>query len=152
MREKFSQVKSPALSRPKSHLPWQSNPRTGLMLLQKFHEAAGCRNCQLRAASHPFLRTLEEACPASSLGVGHGNSSHISTLRAHEQGRADWPVVALKLEDLLVIRIMPQLDQTGRDPALFKLGIQSKIRDYDLMKLRVYEGSHGGQIASHVLA
>ena len=77
---------------------------------------------------------------------------HISTLRAHEQAMADWPVVALKLEALLIIRIMPQLDQTDHDPALFKLGIQSKIRDYDLVKLRVFEDSHGGVIASHVLA
>ncbi len=57
----------------------------------------------------------------------------------------------LKLKDIWAIRIRLQLDHKIRDLALFNLAIDSKLRACDLVKLRVSDVSHGGQIASRAI-
>ena len=57
----------------------------------------------------------------------------------------------LKLKDIWAIRIRLQLGHKVRDLALFNLAIDSKLRACDLVKLRVFDVSHGGQMASRAM-
>ena len=57
----------------------------------------------------------------------------------------------LKLKDIWAIRIRLQLGHKIRDLALLKLAIDSKLRACDLVKPRVSDVSHGGQIASRAI-
>lgn len=57
----------------------------------------------------------------------------------------------LKLKDIWAIRIRLQLGHKICDLALFNLAIDSKLRACDLVKLRVSDVSHGGQIASRAI-
>ncbi|PCI74752.1 MAG: hypothetical protein COB20_14540 [SAR86 cluster bacterium] len=52
----------------------------------------------------------------------------------------------LKLKDIWAIRIRLQMGCRIRDLALFNLGIDSKLRGCDLVKLRVCDISNGGII------
>ncbi|KAF1708667.1 tyrosine-type recombinase/integrase [Pseudoxanthomonas sacheonensis] len=57
----------------------------------------------------------------------------------------------LKLKDIWAIRVRLQLGHKVRDLALFNLAIDSKLRACDLVKLRVSDVSHGGQMASRAM-
>ena len=57
----------------------------------------------------------------------------------------------LKLKDIWAIRIRLQLGRKVRDLALFNLAIDSKLRACDLVKLRVSDVSHGGQMTSRAM-
>lgn len=57
----------------------------------------------------------------------------------------------LKLKDIWAIRIRLQLRAQIRDLALFNLAIDSKLRACDLVKLRVSDVSHAGQMASRAI-
>jgi len=54
----------------------------------------------------------------------------------------------LKLRDIWAIRVRLQLRNNVRDLALFNLAIDSKLRACDLVKLRVSDVTHGGQVTS----
>lgn len=53
-----------------------------------------------------------------------------------------------KLKDIWAIRVRLQLDHRTRELALFDLGIDSKLRSCDLLKLRVSDVCHGNQVAA----
>lgn len=57
----------------------------------------------------------------------------------------------LKLKDIWAIRVRLQLRRRVRDLALFNLAIDSKLRACDLVRLRVSDMSHGGQMASRAM-
>jgi len=57
----------------------------------------------------------------------------------------------LKLRDIWAIRIRLQMDNRLRDLALFNLAIDSKLRGCDLVKLRLSDIAHGGQIARRAI-
>jgi integrase len=57
----------------------------------------------------------------------------------------------LKLKDIWAIRIRLQMDNRLRDLALFNLAIDSKLRGCDLVKLRLSDIAHGGQIARRAI-
>lgn len=57
----------------------------------------------------------------------------------------------LKLKDIWAIRVRLQLGHKIRDLALFNLAIDSKLRACDLVKLRVSDVFHGGQMASRAI-
>ena len=57
----------------------------------------------------------------------------------------------LRLKDIWAIRVRVQLRKTVRDLALFNLAIDSKFRASDLVRLRVSDVSHGGQMASRAM-
>jgi integrase len=59
--------------------------------------------------------------------------------------------VPLKLKDIWAIRIRLQLGHKIRDLALFNLAIDSKLRACDLVKPRVSDVPHSGQIASRAI-
>ena len=53
-----------------------------------------------------------------------------------------------RLKDIWAIRVRLQLERRTRELALFNLGIDSKLRGCDLLKLRVSDVCHGSQVAS----
>jgi integrase len=54
----------------------------------------------------------------------------------------------LKPKDIWAIRARLQMDRRPRELAMFDLGLDSKLRGCDLVKLRVRDISHGNQVAS----
>jgi integrase len=57
----------------------------------------------------------------------------------------------LKLKEIWAIRIRLQLANRRRELALFNLAIDSKLRACDLVKLRVRDVCHGGDMASRAI-
>ncbi len=74
-------------------------------------------------------------------------------MNANQQQRVPWnkgKIVAqkpaLKLQEVWAIRVRLQLKKPARDLALFNLAIDSKLRGCDLVKFRVSDLMHGGQL------
>jgi integrase len=57
----------------------------------------------------------------------------------------------LKVKDVWAIRVRLQLQIRTRDLALFDLGIDSKLRGCDLVKLRVRDVRHGDRVVSRAM-
>ncbi|AXA85238.1 integrase [Lysobacter oculi] len=78
----------------------------------------------------------------------------LHTLESHEpwnKGKLIGQKARLRLKDIWAIRIRLQLGHKVRDLALFNLAIDSKLRACDLVKLRVSDVSHSGQMASRAI-
>lgn len=78
----------------------------------------------------------------------------LHTTQPHEpwnKGKLIGQKAPLKLKDVWAIRVRLQLGHKVRDLALFNLAIDSKLRACDLVKLRVCDVSHGGQMASRAM-
>jgi integrase len=78
----------------------------------------------------------------------------LHTSESHEpwnKGKLIGQKAPLRLKDIWAIRIRLQLGHKVRDLALFNLAIDSKLRACDLMKLRVSDVSHSGQMASRAI-
>ena len=58
----------------------------------------------------------------------------------------------LKVKDIWAIRVRLQIQVRARDLALLDLGIDSKLRACDLVKLRVRDVCHGDWVASRAIA
>ena len=63
------------------------------------------------------------------------------------KGKLVGPKAPFKLKEIWAIRTRLQMAGRSRDLALFDLGIDSKLRGCDLVKLRVRDVCHGDQIA-----
>lgn len=59
--------------------------------------------------------------------------------------------VPLRLKDIWAIRIRLQLGHRTRELAMFDLGLDSKLRACDLVKLRVRDISHGEHISARAI-
>jgi hypothetical protein len=57
----------------------------------------------------------------------------------------------LKLKEIWAIRVRLQVFRRTRELALFNLGIDSKLRACDLLKLRVRDICHGERIAARAI-
>ena len=57
----------------------------------------------------------------------------------------------LKLREIWAIRVRLQVFRRTRELALFNLGIDSKLRACDLLKLRVRDIAHGERIAARAI-
>ena len=57
----------------------------------------------------------------------------------------------LQLRDIWAIRIRLQIAENTRDLALFDLAIDSKLRSYDLNKLRVCDVAYGEHLSSRAM-
>ena len=53
----------------------------------------------------------------------------------------------LKLKDMWALRVRLQMESRVRELALFKLGIDSRLRGCDLFSLKVRDVCHGDQVA-----
>ncbi len=67
------------------------------------------------------------------------------------KGKLTGQKAPLRLCDIWVIRARLQLGHETRDLALFNLGIDSKLRACDLVKMKVRDIGHGTQIASRAI-
>ncbi|MCX9158080.1 tyrosine-type recombinase/integrase [Niveibacterium sp. 24ML] len=77
---------------------------------------------------------------------------------ATTQHRAPWnkgklvgQKVSFKLKEVWAIRVRLQMEQRVRELALFDLGIDSKLRACDLVKLKVRDICHGDQVAARAI-
>lgn len=59
--------------------------------------------------------------------------------------------VPLKLKDIWAIRIRLQLGHRTRELALFDLGLDSKLRTCDLVRLRVRDICHGDRVSTRAI-
>ena len=59
--------------------------------------------------------------------------------------------VPLKLKDIWAIRIRLQLGHRTRELALFDLGLDSKLRACDLVRLRVRDVCHGDRVSTRAI-
>ena len=57
----------------------------------------------------------------------------------------------LRVKDISAIRIRLQLQGSTRDLALFDLGIDSKLRACDLVRLRVRDVRHGDHLSARAI-
>ena len=57
----------------------------------------------------------------------------------------------LKLKDIWAIRIRLQLSHRTRELALFDLGLDSKLRACDLVRLRVRDICNGGRVSARAI-
>ena len=72
-------------------------------------------------------------------------------IRAHEpwnKGKLVGQKSPFKLKEVWAIRIWLQLEHHTRELALFDLGLDSKLRSCDLVKLRVRDICHGDHVAT----
>src|SRR5882724_12129286 len=67
------------------------------------------------------------------------------------KGRLVGQKCPFKLKEIWAIRVRLQIASRCRDLALFNLAIDSKLRAYDLMQLRVRDVCHGQIMASRAL-
>jgi len=61
------------------------------------------------------------------------------------------PEGPLKVKDIWAIRVRLQMQGRTRELALFDLGIDSKLRGCDLVKLRVRDVCHGDRVSSRAI-
>ena len=56
-----------------------------------------------------------------------------------------------KLKEIWAIRVRPQLQNRVRELAMFDLGLDSKLRACDLIKMRVRDICHGGRVSPRAM-
>src|SRR5450432_2498779 len=71
---------------------------------------------------------------------------------AWNKGKLVGQKAPFKLQEIWTIRIRLQMQGRLRDLAMFDLGIDSKLRACDLVKLRVREVCHGDRLAARAIA
>ena len=114
------------------------------------------------AATHG--RTMDASFTRSSLAnhkSGLAEHSLVKTPRYRERAdvRRRSPIYfgalgqkpPLKLNEIWAIRIRLQLDHRARELALFNLAIDSKLRGYDLVGLRVHDVVQGSHVAARAM-
>ncbi len=74
-----------------------------------------------------------------------------STREPWNKGKLVGQKAPLKLKDIWAIRVRLQLMRRTRELALFNLGIDSKLRGCDLVKLRVRDLCHGSTMAPRAI-
>ena len=67
------------------------------------------------------------------------------------KGKIGGQKAPLKLKDIWAIRIRLQLGHRTRDLALFDLGLDSKLRACDLVRLRVRDVCHGDRVSTRAI-
>ena len=71
--------------------------------------------------------------------------------RPWNKGKLVGQKAPLKLKEIWAIRVRLQVFRRTRELALFNLGIDSKLRACDLLKLRVRDICHGERIAARAI-
>jgi len=74
--------------------------------------------------------------------------------RPHEpwnKGKLVGQKAPFKLKEIWAIRVRLQMQRRLRELALFDLGIDSKLRACDLVKLRVRDVCHGDRVAARTI-
>ncbi len=79
---------------------------------------------------------------------------HIQAVARREpwnKGKIVGEKAPLKLKDIWALRVRLQMERRVRELALFNLGIDSKLRGCDLVKLKVRDVRHGEQVAARAI-
>ena len=76
------------------------------------------------------------------------STGHHPHREAWNKGKIVGQKAPLKLKDIWAIRVRLQLGKRTRELALFNLGLDSKLRACDLVKLRVRDVCHGNRVAT----
>jgi integrase len=71
--------------------------------------------------------------------------------KALEQGQTCWSEDPAQLKEIWAIRVRLQVFNRKRELALFDLGIDSKLRACDLLKLKVRDLCHGERVAARAI-
>ena len=71
--------------------------------------------------------------------------------RPWNKGKLVGQKAPLELKEISAIRVRLQVFRRTRELALFNLGIDSKLRACDLLKLRVRDIAHGERIAARAI-
>ena len=71
--------------------------------------------------------------------------------RPWNKGKLVGQKAPLKLKEIWAIRVRLQVFRRTRELALFNLGIDSKLRACDLLKLRVRDICHGERVAARAI-
>jgi len=79
------------------------------------------------------------------------DETRIAFRRAWNKGKLVGQKAPFKLQEIWAIRIRLQMQSRLRELALFDLGIDSKLRACDLVKLRVRDVCHGDRVASRAI-
>ena len=78
---------------------------------------------------------------------GHAATQHLPW----NKGKLVGQKAPLKLKDIWAIRVRLQIGKRTRELALFNLAIDSNLRSFDLVKLRVRDVCHGAVIAARAM-
>lgn len=76
------------------------------------------------------------------------------TRRSHQawnKGKLVGQKAPFKVRDIWAVRVRVQMQRRIRDLALFDLGIDSKLRGCDLVKLHVRDVCHGDRVAARAI-
>ena len=84
-------------------------------------------------------------------GDHRGRDSYRDPSASLEQGELVGQKTPFKLQEIWAIRIRLQMQGRLRELALFDLGIDSKLRACDLVKLRVRDVCHGDRLAARAI-
>jgi integrase len=79
---------------------------------------------------------------------------HIQAVARREpwnKGKIVGQKAPLKLKDIWALRVRLQMERRVRELALFDLGIDSKLRGCDLVKLKVRDICHGEHVAARAI-
>jgi hypothetical protein len=88
----------------------------------------------------------------STLGDHCGHSNRFTCQKMPwNKGKIVGQKSPLKLKDIWAIRIRLQLNHRTRELALFDLGLDSKLRACDLVKLRVNDICHGDRVSTRAI-
>ena len=86
------------------------------------------------------------------MGDHHGNRRQQRSSRGPEQGQDIVGQKArFKLKDIWALQVRLQMEARMRELALFNPGIDSKLRGYDLVALRVRDVCHRDQLATRAI-
>ncbi|MBA3505543.1 MAG: tyrosine-type recombinase/integrase [Betaproteobacteria bacterium] len=79
-------------------------------------------------------------------------SPHVSHRhKAWNKGKLVGQKAPFKIKEIWAIRVRLQMQERMRELALFNLGIDSKLRACDLVKLRVRDVCHGDRVAARTI-
>jgi hypothetical protein len=78
-------------------------------------------------------------------------SSNTSGHEAWNKGKLVGQKAPFKLKDIWAIRVRLQVEHRVRELAIFDLGLDSKLRACDLVKLKVRDICHGDRIAARAI-
>jgi hypothetical protein len=77
--------------------------------------------------------------------------NHAAQREPRNKGKLVGQKPPLKLKEIWAIRIRPQMQGRNRELALFEVGIDSKLRACDLVKLKVRDVCHGDHVSARRL-
>jgi integrase len=79
------------------------------------------------------------------------HTQSVSSRDPWNKGKIVGQKAPLKLKDIWALRVRLQMERRVRELALFNLGIDSKLRACDLVKLKVRDVCHGEQVAARAI-